>query len=266
MQQSSKAGGWIAGTVFLALLILVAAWFLAVSPLLEEAGDTRDQASAQLDQNVLTKNKISKLKEQFASKDQLEAELVALRQQIPTTGDLATYRREIAEAAAARGVTIVSLSTGTASSVTPAAAAPSTDDTSTDDTGTGSSDATTSDASAGAAAAGSAAAEGPAAYGVPVSIDVLGSYDAVVAFLSDLQSSVQRLMIVEQLSGTAPAPSDAAAGKPAISQGDLELVITGQVFILPEAAASAAGADAGDAAEPTPLPPANGRNPLVTNG
>lgn len=265
MQQSSKAGGWIAGTVFLSLLILAAAWLLGISPLLQTASETRDQAAAQLDQNVITKNKISKLKEQFANKDQLQADLVALREQIPTTGDLATYRRQLAEVAAARGVTIVSLSTGTANSIAPVApAAAAADDATTEESGASTDDAQASDAQSQGTT--TAASEGPAAYGVPVAINVLGTYDAVVAFLADLQGGVKRLMVVEQLSGTAPAPSDASAGKPAIAQGDLELVITGQIFVLPDPAKAAAGAESDPAAQPVPLPPANGRNPLVTNG
>jgi len=263
MRQNSKAGGWIAGTVFLSLLILAAAWFFGVSPLLQKATETRDQATAQLDQNTVTKTRIAKLKQQFENKDQLQADLVALREQIPTRPDLATYRREIAEIAAARGVTIVSVTSGIASSLAPAQpAAPAADDATATEDSAGTEAAT--EPTTGATQAPAAAT--PAAYAVPVTFDVMGSYDAVTAFLGDLQSSVKRLIVVEQLSGTAPAPAEAAGGKPTIVQGDLELVITGSVFILPEPAAATAGGDAGTGAQPTPLPASNGRNPLVTNG
>ena len=55
----NKAGGWIAGTAFLSILVLVAAWFLLVSPTLATAAETRASADSQLEQNGIEKIKLA---------------------------------------------------------------------------------------------------------------------------------------------------------------------------------------------------------------
>lgn len=264
---SSKAAGWIAGTVVVAMAILAAGWFFGVSPLLAKAGDTRDQTQAQLDQNALTKTKLGRLKEQFQNKDKLVADLAALRQQIPTAADMANYRREIQGFATARGVTIVSLTVGVAANVAPVAPAAPASDSAADKSSSDAASAADDGTSGSAAHAPTAPTGGP--YAIPVAIDVLGHYDAVVGFLGDVQASAKRLVVVNQLTGTAPPPAEANSGKPAITAGDLEVVISGTVFVLqdvPAAKPAAGTGDKGAGVQPTPLPPANGRNPLVTNG
>ncbi|MBO3085551.1 hypothetical protein [Cellulomonas fengjieae] len=251
----NKAGGWIAGTAFACILVLAAAWFVLVSPTLATAAETRAAAESQLDQNAIAKIKLAKLKEQFENIDALRSELAALQLQVPPTAELSTYKRQVDAVAAAHSVTIVSFQAATAVGVTPPAApepvAESTD----------------------------AATEGEAAdavvpappvvttFTVPVTINVVGSYENVLAFLQDVQTGTQRLMLVEQLAGAAQTPSDASGGKPQLNEGDLELIVTGSLYVLPPTDAAVPVADpAAEPPAPTPLPPANGRNPLLPLG
>src|SRR4051812_6830159 len=110
----NKAGGWIAGTAFVCILVLAAAWFVLVSPTLATAAETRATAEAQLDQNAIAKVKLAKLKEQFQNIDALRAELAALQLQVPSTADLSTYKRQVDAVAVAHSVTIVSFQAATA--------------------------------------------------------------------------------------------------------------------------------------------------------
>ena len=102
----SKAGGWIAGTVAIGLIMAIAAWFLAISPTMATAAETRAAAESQRDQNQIAKTKLVALKKQFENIDALKAELAGLQLQIPTTEDLANYRRQLDAVALAHTVTI----------------------------------------------------------------------------------------------------------------------------------------------------------------
>jgi len=250
----SKTGGWVGATIAIGLVMALAAWFLAISPTLANAADTRDQAQSQRDQNTIAKQKLAALKKQFENIDALRAELAGLQLQIPTTEDTAAYRRELTTIATNHSVTVVSLSTGTAeAAAAPVAPAPTPD--------AGAATAETGTETATDAAAPAPAAPTASTYTVPVTLDVLGTYDNVLGFLQDLQTGTQRLLLINDLSGSSPAPADAVGGKPAIVEGDLELSISGELFVVPPVEAAVPAPD--PAATPTPLQAPNGRNPLL---
>lgn len=249
----NKAGGWIAGTAFACILVLAAAWFVLVSPTLATAAETRAAAEAQLDQNAIAKIKLAKLKEQFENIDALRSELAALQLQVPSTADLSTYKRQVDAIAVAHTVTVVSFQAATAVAIAPPVAP-------------------VAEPAADAPAEGAAeetTVVAPAApviesYAVPVTIDVIGTYENVLAFLQDLQTGTQRLLLVEQIAGSAQKPADAAGGKPQLNEGDLEVLVTGSLYVLPPSAAEVVVPDpAAEPVAPAPLQPANGRNPLL---
>jgi len=253
-----KAGGWIAATVFLSIVLAAAAWFFAISPTLANAADTREQTVAQDSQNDISRARISRLQAQFKHMDELQAQLDALHLQIPTTDQMAAYRRELAAAAANQGVTIVSLQVGVASAIAPPEAATGKDDTTTDSTATES-------PAADASPTPKPTAPAQLVYALPVTVDVLGAYDAVLRFLQDMQATTQRLYFVEQLNATTPDPADATGGKPAIVAGDIDLIISGYVYVLPaqQAAAPTPTPSPTGTATPPALPQPNGRNPVL---
>ena len=228
--RTSKAGGWIAGTAFVGVVVLALAWFLAISPVLDSASQTRQQVVSQQSQNTMTQVKIAGLKKQFAQLDTLKAQLAAVRLQVPTTSDLAVYQQQLAAVALAHQVTVTSIQVSSAAPVIPvvakAAATP-----------------TAASASSNAAAANAAAtdttktattapAASPGLYSLATSIDVLGSYQHVAGFLQDLQTGTQRLFLVTGITGTSQQASAASGGRPAVATGDLDLVITGSLYVL----------------------------------
>lgn len=222
---SPKAGAWIAGTVLVGVVIAALAWFLAISPQLDSASATRDQVVAQQSQNDLTKTKIAGLQAQFANLGDLKAQLASVRLQIPTSDDLANYQKQLAGIAALHQMAVVSVQYSAPTPVVPltaakpAAAAAST--TVASPTGSAASPATP------------VAKTGTAGfYSVTTNLEVVGSYSNTLAFLQDLQSGTQRLFLVNGMTATSVKKSDASAGRPATADGDLDLVISGALYVL----------------------------------
>lgn len=249
-----KAGGWIAGTAVAALVIIVAAWFLAISPTLTTASETRTQVDTQLSQNSEAQVKIANLKTQFAKLDETKAELAALQLQIPTSADLAVYTQQLAAIAAAHSVTVIAITVSSAAPVIPFApvAAPA--------------------ATASGSATADPAAPAPVAhigiagfYSLPTTVDVIGTYPNVLAFLQDLQTGTQRLFAVSNLAGTSLTKADANSGTPAIAAGDLEIVVTGALYVFADSAAKTAApvVPATPLTLPVPNPATNPFKPLA---
>lgn len=267
----AKKGSWIAGTVAAALAIVLASWFLAINPALGAAAEVRSQAAETRSQNAELAAKVTKLKADFAKLDKYKADLAALQVQIPTTAQLSEYLRELDKIAAARSVTITTVTPGapqavvlaaTKAKAASAAAAASASEGSPTPSPSPSATAAASTRSAAAAAA-SAVPDGFAA--IPLSITVLGTYDNTLGFLSDIQSATPRLFLVSGFTGTKQEPADASGGKPATKLGDQELVVNGFMYVLPEAAPAAAPKPSASATPaPTPSLPAAvpGKNPL----
>ena len=90
----------------------------------------------------------------------------------------------------------------------------------------------------------------------------VGTYDATSAFLSDLQNGTQRLFLVSSLQGTSQDDAEASGGKPATGVGDLEVIVTGYLYVLPDSLGTAAVTDPG-APAPTLPGAVPGKNPLV---
>lgn len=250
-----KAGGWIGGAAVVAIIIALVAWFAAISPTLATASDTRAQTEAQTTQNALTKVKTEALKKQAANLDAIKGDLAAARLQIPTSHDEAEFQRELIAIASARSVTITSVAVSPSTPLVAAAAPAATP------APTATADASTSET----AAAPAAAAGSTGLYSLATTINVVGSYQNVTAFLQDLQSGIQRLFLVTGLTGTSQSAADASGGKPRTVQGDLELVISGSMYVLTDAAAALAAPET--ATTPPVLPvPDPAKNPFLPLG
>ncbi len=269
---AAKKGTWIGGTVFAAVVIGAATWFGAVSPTLSAAADLRAQTDQVSQSNDLLQTKVKKLAADFQNLPRYKQQLDALRVQIPTTAELSEFVRQVQQIATGHSVVVTSLAPGAAVAVTlaqpaapPAAATPSADPSATP---TASPSPTASASSAPVAGTGSTASGSSAASGVPagmaavpVSMTVIGTYDNTLAFLNDLQTATPRLMLVSGIAGTAQKDAAAGGGKPATRAGDQELVITGDLFALPDPTAAVSPTPATTApALPAAVP---GKNPLV---
>ena len=264
----AKKSTWIGATVFVALVLMAAAWFAGVSPTMSQAADLRDQTAKVTSSNEVLSAKITKLATEFKSLPDYQKQLTALRTQVPTTAQLSDYLRALDAIATAHSVVLTTITpspaqafvagVGTAPKPVPtptttasAGAMPS------PTTGTGSA---TGGTAAPAAAASSAVPAGFAA--IPVSLTVVGTYANTLAFLSDLQTATPRLFLVAGFTGTSQQKAVAAGGRPATQIGDQELAITGFLYVLPDATAAAAPTPkpTATAALPAPVP---GKDPLV---
>lgn len=260
----SKSGPWIAGTVIVSLLLIVASWFLAISPVMATTATANESALAQRDQNALLQTKIATLKEQSLKLDEYRATLAGLQLHIPTTSALAEYQRQLAALAAQHSVTIASVNVAPPTQVisaTPPAAA------------------TTEvvDPAAAPPADGSVPADGAVAaapvsttiegfYELGVGLDVVGTYANVQAFLSSLQTNPARVFFVSALSGTSTTENPEGGGIPATAEGDLRLSITGSLFVLTDGLpVLPVPVDPAAAPPVLPVPPAD-KNPLLPIG
>ena len=214
---------WTVGTALLVVLMLVAGWFLLISPKRSEAADLQTQTTAQMAQNASLQNQIAVLQSQAKNLPAQQAELAAIRQHLPDNPALPGLVRSLTDAAAKSGVTLASLAPSTpAAAPAPKTTAPSGTSATAPATGTGQS-----------AAAAAAAAAGATLQMVPIVVTVTGSYYDTEQFLNKVEG-LTRSFLVTGFS-VAPAQTQASSGT---STGDLTMAIQGRVFYTPAAAAA----------------------------
>lgn len=217
----SKAGPWIIGTVLLAVVLLAAAWFLAVSPQLDEASASRDQEQQELDRADLLEVQIAQLKKDFAEIETYRADLGALQVEIPTTVDQASFNRELATLSEASGAFVVEVSSTTSVPVIAQV-----------------------DVSGGTPSASMAAAPS-GMYAVPMTVTVLGNPAQVLAYIDGLRNSTTRAFLITGISLSGQDEAGAASGRPATAKGDAEVVISGYTYVLDAGAGAAEPATEG---------------------
>ena len=76
---------WVSGTAVLVLIVLVAGWFLLISPKKSDAASLQSQALGVQATNDGLRAKVADLKAKAAAKPQQEAKLALFRQQVPET-------------------------------------------------------------------------------------------------------------------------------------------------------------------------------------
>ncbi|KSW28994.1 type 4a pilus biogenesis protein PilO [Cellulomonas sp. B6] len=257
----SKRSTWIGGTALAGVALGAGAWFLAISPAFDAAAEVREQTSQTVQRNDLLEMQVTKLAADYAKLDQYKAELAALQVQIPTTARLADLTRQIAQIAESRGVTITALAPAPPQLVVPpVAAAPAAPATTDAGAGTDGTEPAAGGAGGEAAPVASPDVVVPAGLvAVPLSLTVVGTYDATVAFVGDLQGALPRLVLVTDLTGTSQEETEAGGGKPATARGDQEIVLSAFAYVLPDPAAGATAPEQ-PAAVPASVP---GKNPLV---
>lgn len=277
---AAKKGTWIGGTAFVAVAVAAGTWFLGVSPQMGSAADLRAQTEQVKHQNDLLELQIASLEAESEKLPEYEAELEGIRVQIPTTAELSDYLRQVHAMAAAHAVFVTNVAPGTAQAFVPAVvAAPAPEPSETADA---ESDSPTDESTDEETPVEPAAPTGPRVpdgfAAIPLSVTVLGTYDNTLAFLNDLQTVSPRLFLVSALTATAQKEAEPSGGKPATAVGDQELVITGYLYVLPQAPGTQVpepeptdpSATPSPAPTPTPTPglpaPVPGKNPLVPIG
>ena len=241
---TSKTAPWVFGTAILAVLMLIGAWFLAISPKLSAAADESDQTQAQQARVDQLQIQLAGLKHDFENIADLRTQLQDLQVQIPSDQQLSTLLRQVSTIATETSIVLTSV---TASS--PAAVA-----------GTASADSAT------AAAPAPAPATAPAApaqavtgfYAIPIEVVVVGTYPNMVTFLDKLQTGNPRLILVSRIDLVSQQVTGAQGGVPALAAGDIQLTFTAYAFAMPDPRQPVV------APTPAPLPvPAAQPNPFL---
>lgn len=266
----SKMQRWIIGTAVLSVLVIVATWFLVVTPRLAEAAETRSATEDALARQDQLRVQLAQLEADFARIDEYRTDLAALRVQIPADDQLSDIVRQIDTIALQNGVALLSMVTEPPESfretLSPTSTAPPapTTDAATGDPATG--DATTDPAAGDTGATDTGAAADPAVtdpaatdpatgqttgtdpaagaasvppaveslVAIPVTFTVQGSYAGAAGFLNALQEGISRVFLVGGFTWVSMVEAPAAGGRPAANLGDVEMTITGLFYAYPE--------------------------------
>ena len=100
---------WSLGAAVIVVLILVATWFLLVSPKRGEAADLQAATAAQDNENSSLETELAVLREQNKKLPKYQAELVELRNRVPQTNAMPGFIRQLTAAADNSGVELKSL-------------------------------------------------------------------------------------------------------------------------------------------------------------
>lgn len=284
---NTRSGGWIGGTVVLAVAILLATWFLLAAPRLDAAAATLVEAKDTQARNEILAAQVATLRTDFARLDELKTELAGIAVQLPPQANLADLTHTVTQLALDNGVTLVGIVPGVSGVVTlptPAVVEqPATDPAQTGGTAVDQAGATADDAAAAAEQQGEAEPADPAApaapaapvapvqiegfVAYPVVVNVVGPYLNVLNFLDQLQNVPVRLFLVTDLGSTRLTTAEASQGRPATVDGDLDLMIGGYAYVLVDQPGTVAVTDGGDVADPEepaePVMPGSDRNPFV---
>ncbi|MCC2333208.1 hypothetical protein [Cellulomonas wangsupingiae] len=233
---TSKTSTWVGGTAVLAMLILVATWFVGVSPTIAATSTAHAAADASETRNVQLQADLDRLAQQFAELDASKAELAAIERQIPTAPQLAEYVRTVQTIADEVGVTFIGYNAGEPELVVPVEAEVPAEPATTDDAEATADPEAEVDASA--EVADTATAVTPAGFvpiegfvGMAATLKVIGAPDKVSAFVERVQAT-ERLFLVTGYTGEGLDPGEPEQGRPQINEGDMEMAVVGYLYGL----------------------------------
>ncbi|HTY72460.1 MAG TPA: type 4a pilus biogenesis protein PilO [Actinomycetes bacterium] len=187
----NRMRSWSLGAAAVAVLVLVAGWFLLVSPARGQVSDLHSQTAAQQQTNTALQTQINQLKVQNKDLPKMEAKLAEIRQHLPANPELPTYIRSLTDIAHRSGVVLLAVTPAQPAPVvvsTPAVVAPT----------VSASPSASSSTSASPAAVTPATPTTTTASGlkmIPVTVQVTGGYFNLVAFLNKVEG-LQRSMLV----------------------------------------------------------------------
>ncbi|ABS04481.1 type 4a pilus biogenesis protein PilO [Kineococcus radiotolerans] len=183
----------IAGTGALALLVLVASYFLLVAPKRAEAADLATQRVYAKEKNAGIEQQTRQLQSQFESIGDKRAQLAAIRSTLPAAADVPALLRQLEGYANTAGVVLTGVTPGT-----PEVFGSATD-------------------------AATAQASGPQVVDIPLTITTSGSFSQTELFIKSTQADMQRFFLVENLALNA---GDAS------TSGVVSTTLTGKIFVL----------------------------------
>jgi type IV pilus assembly protein PilO len=109
---TTSARTWYIAAAVVAVLLLVAGWFLAVAPAKSTAAELNEQAAQVQSQNDSTRAEIAQLQAQSKDLPAQEQRIAEIRQRIPASPALPSLVRELDSRADTAGVVLVSVTPG----------------------------------------------------------------------------------------------------------------------------------------------------------
>lgn len=259
----ARKSPWVIGTVLLAVLLIAGAWFLLISPSLDEAASNRAQAQTEQDRIDLLEAQLASLQADFERIDDFRDELAQLRGQVPGGVEISELTRQVNSLATRTGVAVLNVTATSpvlVSVVDPEAQAAAQ---------------AAADAAADAAAADEladpttdAATPAPALpsteyYAVPVNFVTYGDYQNTLSFVEALQTENLRLVLVTDVHATRLAATGSTGGRPAVADGALETRLSAYVIVVPSDGSEADDPEADDDVPSLPVPTPGQPNPFL---
>lgn len=175
---ASKNTGWIAGTGVVALLMLVATYFVLVAPQRQQAAEVRDQAAAVAQSNRTLEQETAQLKAQFATLDAQRERLAQVRATLPSAADTPALLRQLSSYAASSGVTLTGVTPSAASVYVP----------------------------------GGATADTSGLVQIPLVVTTTGSFAQSELFVKNVQADMTRFFLVENVAVTSGGAGSQSGG------------------------------------------------------
>jgi len=204
---------WYGGAALATVLVLLAGYFLLVSPKQSSAAEITAAAQAQEDANDVTQSRINTLKAQYKDLPTYQKDLAALQTHLPTTPQMPALLRSLSQVAARSGVTLVSV---TPSNPTVLA---------------------TGNQASGPITAATASAPGQVSD-YPLAISVQGNFANVKLFMTQLES-MPRSVLVTGLNVTRAGESQGGVDATSTANGSLIAMVAAHVFSATPGSAAA---------------------------
>jgi Tfp pilus assembly protein PilO len=204
---------WYGGAALATVLVLLAGYFLLVSPTRSSADEITVAAQAQEDANGVTQQRIEALKAQYKNLPELQKDLAALQTHLPTTPQMPALLRSLSAAASRSGVTLVSVTPSNPTVLAGGAAA------------------------GGPVTAGAASAPGSVSD-YPVAISIQGNFANVKLFMASLEA-MPRSVLVTSLNVARANESQGATDAKSTANGSLVAMVGAHVFSATPGSAAA---------------------------
>ncbi len=218
---------WTLGAALLAVVVLVAGWFLLISPKRADVADLEQQAVAQQQANSSLETDLAVLKQQNKQLPEKQAELAALRTKIPQTPDLVAYIREMQDIGRQAGVSFNTLTPATPVGLGAAVA--------TTPTGTG---ALTPDQLA----------------AINVDMEITGGYFEITKFMNELETSSRYTLVSGYTIGEDDAEESDTGSAPLIATVNARIYLVPAPPAVTDVEAATSGSTTPTTPSPAPAP------------
>jgi Tfp pilus assembly protein PilO len=200
MKQLKGATAWYLGAGMAAVLVMLAGWFLLVSPQQGQAAEITATAEAKAGNVKTLELQIASLKAESKNLPRLQKQSAAIRAHLPMTPDMPSLLRDISNQAKAAGVTLVGVTPQqpTRLSVIP---------------------------SQGAASGASSLTGSGQVNAIPLTIQLTGSFVQVRNFLTNLENMQRSLLLTDIDITRADATGGTSGNK------ELKATLSGRTFM-----------------------------------